>query len=496
MIISEKNRREISKYLFQEGVCYAKKDYNLAKHPEIDVPNLQVIKLMQSFKSKEYVRETFAWMHYYWYLTNDGIEFLRTYLNLPSEIVPATLKKSAKPLGRPMGGPPGDRPRGPPRFDGDRPRFGDRDGYRGGPRGQAGEFGGEKGGAPADFQPSFRGGEDGGRPGFGRDVLADKCGKREKDFEMSLHSLEEVEEMKKAFLRQIANQREPEPPPPRHTSPSSDKVLAKVAAFESRLSRNGKEVTAVAEFGKLMGDVKAMAATPATRGLGKCLKYGRGDGEMEESTAAATHTSNQYQQKVLAINDTPMPCSEKELLAVNHGKEGLSYFKNIPPHAAGLGDCAILGKDNNNATSPPNSESLILMADNLMQEDSWRSLIDDGQPVLEKDNTTNNRTPLALKSGRNFNAEQASLISGNAENNGSESSSIERKRLTAGHGEFNAEKNAILDLAEARSLVEQNMEFGLHTGPPLLGSGSHSLGQPLRFFLELNRLGNALQQQP
>ncbi|XP_060178909.1 small ribosomal subunit protein eS10z-like isoform X1 [Lycium barbarum] len=226
MIIPEKNRREISKYLFQEGVCFAKKDYNLAKHPTIDVPNLQVIKLMQSFKSKEYVRETFAWMHYYWYLTNDGIEFLRTYLNLPSEIVPATLKKSAKPLGRPIGGPPGDRPRynfmkrcwhntyeepvclihpnnqgneashlsyfsikqpflyriklnsavtinriilfesGPPRFEGDRPRFGDRDGYRAGPRGPLGEFGGEKGGAPADYQPAFRGG--GGRPGFGR----------------------------------------------------------------------------------------------------------------------------------------------------------------------------------------------------------------------------------------------------------------------------------------------------------------------------------------
>ncbi|KAB2064832.1 hypothetical protein ERO13_A09G040600v2 [Gossypium hirsutum] len=163
MIIPEKNRREICKYLFQEGVCYAKKDYNLAKHPEIDVPNLQVIKLMQSFKSKEYVRETFAWMHYYWYLTNDGIEFLRTYLNLPSEIVPATLKKSARPPGR-LGGPPGDRARGPPRFEGDRPRFGDRDGYRGGPRG--GDFVGDKGGAPADFQPSFRG--PGGRPAFGR----------------------------------------------------------------------------------------------------------------------------------------------------------------------------------------------------------------------------------------------------------------------------------------------------------------------------------------
>ncbi|GER39474.1 40S ribosomal protein s10 [Striga asiatica] len=60
-----------------KGVCYAKKDYSLPKHPEIDVPNLQVIKLMQSFKSKEDVHETF--------------------------IVPATLRKYAKPLGRPMG---------------------------------------------------------------------------------------------------------------------------------------------------------------------------------------------------------------------------------------------------------------------------------------------------------------------------------------------------------------------------------------------------------
>ncbi|XP_027919941.1 uncharacterized protein LOC114178309 [Vigna unguiculata] len=165
MIIPEKNRKEICKYLFQEGVCFAKKDFNLAKHPEIDVPNLQVIKLMQSFKSREYVRETFAWMHYYWFLTNDGIEFLRTYLNLPSEIVPATLKKQAKPPGRPFGGPSGDRPRGPPRFEGERRFGGDRDGYRGGPRG-GGDFGGDKGGAPADYRPSFGG--SGGRPGFGR----------------------------------------------------------------------------------------------------------------------------------------------------------------------------------------------------------------------------------------------------------------------------------------------------------------------------------------
>ncbi|KAH1161980.1 hypothetical protein AAZX31_01G063600 [Glycine max] len=39
-IILEKNRKEICKYIFQEGVCFAKKDFNVAKHPEIDVPNL------------------------------------------------------------------------------------------------------------------------------------------------------------------------------------------------------------------------------------------------------------------------------------------------------------------------------------------------------------------------------------------------------------------------------------------------------------------------
>ncbi|KAG5244968.1 40S ribosomal protein [Salix suchowensis] len=52
--ISKKRKGLTSRY--HEGVCYAKKDFNLAKHPEIDVPNLQVIKLMQSFKSKEYVQ--------------------------------------------------------------------------------------------------------------------------------------------------------------------------------------------------------------------------------------------------------------------------------------------------------------------------------------------------------------------------------------------------------------------------------------------------------
>lgn len=56
-----------------EGVLFAEKDFNLPEHPEIPgVPNLQVIKLMQSLKSKEHVTERFAWRHYYWFLTDEG----------------------------------------------------------------------------------------------------------------------------------------------------------------------------------------------------------------------------------------------------------------------------------------------------------------------------------------------------------------------------------------------------------------------------------------
>merc|ERR1719223_1454127 len=68
---------------------------------EFTVRNLEVIKLMQSLRSRGYVRETFNWQWYYWYLTNEGIEYLRDYLHLPIEIVPATLKKQAARPARP-----------------------------------------------------------------------------------------------------------------------------------------------------------------------------------------------------------------------------------------------------------------------------------------------------------------------------------------------------------------------------------------------------------
>ena len=191
MLISKKNRKDVYKYLFKgecvgcvwvaagrkereragddekqirskltppfppptEGVLTAVKDYNLPEHPDVPgVPNLQVIKLMQSLKSKEYVSERFAWRHYYWFLTDEGIEHLREVLALPADIVPATLKKSTRALERDArGGGGGDRDRGD---RGDRPPR--RESGPGGYRGGAGRgAGGDKEVAPGAYRPSF-----------------------------------------------------------------------------------------------------------------------------------------------------------------------------------------------------------------------------------------------------------------------------------------------------------------------------------------------------
>ncbi|VVD03421.1 40S ribosomal protein S10 [Leptidea sinapis] len=96
MLMPKQNRVAIYEYLFKEGVMVAKKDYHAPKHSELEIPNLQVIKAMQSLKSRGFVKEQFAWRHFYWYLTNEGIEYLRIFLHLPPEIVPATLKRSVR----------------------------------------------------------------------------------------------------------------------------------------------------------------------------------------------------------------------------------------------------------------------------------------------------------------------------------------------------------------------------------------------------------------
>uniref|UniRef100_A0A3Q3WIB3 Plectin/eS10 N-terminal domain-containing protein n=1 Tax=Mola mola TaxID=94237 RepID=A0A3Q3WIB3_MOLML len=152
MLMPKKNRIAIYELLFKEGVMVAKKDVHLAKHPELadkNVPNLHVMKAMQSLKSCGYVKEQFAWRHFYWYLTNEGIQYLRDFLHLPPEIVPATLRRQTRPeTARP-------RPKG---MEGERPaRLNrgetDRDAYRRSAAPPGGDKKAEAGaGAATEFQ--------------------------------------------------------------------------------------------------------------------------------------------------------------------------------------------------------------------------------------------------------------------------------------------------------------------------------------------------------
>lgn len=74
----------------------------MPKHPELAdrmLPNLPVMKAMQSLKSRGYAEGTGAWRHF-WYLTNEASSISRDYLHLPPEIVPATLRRSHPETGR------------------------------------------------------------------------------------------------------------------------------------------------------------------------------------------------------------------------------------------------------------------------------------------------------------------------------------------------------------------------------------------------------------
>lgn len=100
MLMALDQLRAIYEVLFREGVMVAKKDRRpRSLHPHVPgVTNLQVMRAMASLRARGLVRETFAWRHFYWYLTNEGVAHLRQYLHLPPEIVPASLQRVRRPV--------------------------------------------------------------------------------------------------------------------------------------------------------------------------------------------------------------------------------------------------------------------------------------------------------------------------------------------------------------------------------------------------------------
>mmetsp|Transcript_38742 Transcript_38742/g.84871 ORF Transcript_38742/g.84871 Transcript_38742/m.84871 type:complete len:129 (-) Transcript_38742:97-483(-) len=112
VLISKKTRRAILEHVFKEGVIVVKHDPRAYRHNELeDIPNLHVMMVLRSLCSRNYVTEKFNWQWHYYFLTNEGIDYLREVLHLPPHVFPSTLTKKSptKPALSPEGTGGGDK---------------------------------------------------------------------------------------------------------------------------------------------------------------------------------------------------------------------------------------------------------------------------------------------------------------------------------------------------------------------------------------------------
>ena len=97
--VPKPSRDNVYRFFFTEGVIACKKDRmgtwtGTLGGKAFTVPCIQVMQLMRSLKSRNLIKEQYAWRHYYWTLNDDGIAYMRGYLHLAPSAVPNTQKPS------------------------------------------------------------------------------------------------------------------------------------------------------------------------------------------------------------------------------------------------------------------------------------------------------------------------------------------------------------------------------------------------------------------
>ena len=156
VLVPTKEKVKIYTYFLQEGVFACKKD-NTSKNETLDIPNLHCFLVMRSLISRKFATEIFSWQWHYYFLTPEGIKYLREYLGLPGSVIPNTYKVNTENNDEEQnkeGEEGGDRREGGRRGErrgrgrGGRGR-GERGGRRGGKRGEEEVEGGETQEAPA-----------------------------------------------------------------------------------------------------------------------------------------------------------------------------------------------------------------------------------------------------------------------------------------------------------------------------------------------------------
>ena len=131
-------------YFLKEGVFACKKD-NTSNNPTLNIPNLHCFLVMRSLVSRKMATEIFSWQWHYYFLTKQGVEYLREYLGLPANIVPNTYKLDEQEEQKEEGGEENEEKKGERKERGERRDRGDREERRGRGRPRGGR-GGRRGG--------------------------------------------------------------------------------------------------------------------------------------------------------------------------------------------------------------------------------------------------------------------------------------------------------------------------------------------------------------
>lgn len=80
-----------------EGIIVVKKAPKQLKHEVLDMPNLHVMMTMRSMTSKGFVKETYNWLYNYYVVTEEGLEHIRNYLQVPATVFPETFQAKRGP---------------------------------------------------------------------------------------------------------------------------------------------------------------------------------------------------------------------------------------------------------------------------------------------------------------------------------------------------------------------------------------------------------------
>ena len=90
--ITKAEKKQVYRYILQEGVIVLHKDFSSQPHKGTGVLNIHLRKIMRSLKDRGYVELVFSWQHFYYFINNEGKKYLSDYLNLTEEVVPLTWK--------------------------------------------------------------------------------------------------------------------------------------------------------------------------------------------------------------------------------------------------------------------------------------------------------------------------------------------------------------------------------------------------------------------